>query len=110
MELDGHPLPSLDPSWLRGEVLGVISQEPVLFATSVKENIRYGRPSATDEEVGRELFIYGFQRMLTVELLVASYYSQPVQNQQCCIYTISISEEEYKCLVLVVFLILLVLW
>lgn len=26
-------------------------QEPVLFATSVMENIRYGRPDATDEEV-----------------------------------------------------------
>ena len=26
-------------------------QEPVLFATSVLENIRYGRPSATDQEV-----------------------------------------------------------
>ena len=26
-------------------------QEPVLFATSVMENIRYGRPDATDEDV-----------------------------------------------------------
>lgn len=49
--LDGHPLRSLDPSWLRGHVLGFISQEPVLFATTVRENIRYGRPSATDDEV-----------------------------------------------------------
>jgi len=49
--LDGHPLSSLDPSWVRGELAGYIHQEPVLFATSVMENIRYGRPSATDEEV-----------------------------------------------------------
>ena len=27
------------------------SQEPVLFATSVMENIRYGRPEATDQEI-----------------------------------------------------------
>lgn len=27
-------------------------QEPVLFATTVLENIRYGRPSASDTEVG----------------------------------------------------------
>ncbi|PIO65437.1 ABC transporter, ATP-binding protein, partial [Teladorsagia circumcincta] len=32
-------------------VIGLISQEPVLFATSIEENIRYGRPSATDVEV-----------------------------------------------------------
>ena len=51
MLLDGHPLNSLDPSWLRGQVLGFISQEPVLFATTIRENIRYGCPSATDGEV-----------------------------------------------------------
>jgi ABC-type multidrug transport system fused ATPase/permease subunit len=31
--------------------IGVISQEPVLFATTIEENIRYGKPEATDEEV-----------------------------------------------------------
>jgi ATP-binding cassette subfamily B (MDR/TAP) protein 8 len=49
--IDSLPIKSLDPSWLRGEVIGFINQEPVLFATSVRENIRYGRPSATDQEV-----------------------------------------------------------
>ena len=29
-------------------------QEPVLFATSVLENIRYGRPDATDAEVNSD--------------------------------------------------------
>ena len=33
------------------EFLSSVLQEPVLFATSVLENIRYGRPDATDEEV-----------------------------------------------------------
>lgn len=49
--LDGYDIKTLDPSWLRKEVIGFISQEPVLFATSIMENIRYGHPSATDEEV-----------------------------------------------------------
>ena len=49
--IDQHPLEELDPSWLRGEVIGYINQEPVLFGTSVMENIRYGRPSASDLEV-----------------------------------------------------------
>lgn len=49
--LDGACMSDLDPSWLRGQVVGYISQEPVLFATSVLENIRYGHPSASDKEV-----------------------------------------------------------
>lgn len=49
--IDGHNLQSLDPSWLRGKAIGFINQEPVLFATSVMENIRYGNPDATDDEV-----------------------------------------------------------
>ena len=49
--IDGKDLRTLDPSWLRGRILGFINQEPVLFATTVMENIRYGRPSATDDEV-----------------------------------------------------------
>lgn len=31
--------------------IGVVDQEPVLFAGSVAENIRYGVPSATNEQV-----------------------------------------------------------
>ncbi|KAA0704475.1 ATP-binding cassette sub-family B member 8, mitochondrial [Triplophysa tibetana] len=49
--LDGLDIRTLDPSWLRGHVIGFISQEPVLFGTSVMENIRFGKPSATDVEV-----------------------------------------------------------
>ncbi|MFN7134085.1 MAG: ATP-binding cassette domain-containing protein, partial [Myxococcales bacterium] len=48
--LDGVPVNELDPSWLRRQI-GVVSQEPILFSTSVAENIRYGRVNATDEEV-----------------------------------------------------------
>ena len=49
--LDDEDISKLDPSWLRRDVIGFIKQEPVLFASSVLENIRYGRPEATDEEV-----------------------------------------------------------
>jgi len=48
--LDGVDYLELEPNWLREQV-GVVSQEPILFATTVAENIRYGRPDATDEEV-----------------------------------------------------------
>ncbi|RVE46215.1 hypothetical protein evm_009105 [Chilo suppressalis] len=49
--IDGIDVRELDCKWLRGRALGLISQEPVLFATSVRENIRYGKPEATDDEV-----------------------------------------------------------
>ncbi|CAH2042661.1 unnamed protein product, partial [Iphiclides podalirius] len=51
--IDGIDVRDLDVKWLRGRALGLIGQEPVLFATTVKENIRYGRPDASDEEVYR---------------------------------------------------------
>lgn len=49
--IDGKNIKDIDPRWLRRKAIGYISQEPVLFATTVRENIRYGRPEATDEEV-----------------------------------------------------------
>lgn len=48
--LDGVDLRELDPSWLRRQI-GMVAQEPVLFAMSLAENIRYGRPEASDAEV-----------------------------------------------------------
>lgn len=49
--LDNRDLKTLNLEWLRGQVIGLISQEPVLFATTIEENIRYGRPAAADSEV-----------------------------------------------------------
>lgn len=49
--IDGVDLKSISPIWLRREAIGYISQEPVLFATSIMENIRYGKPKATDQEI-----------------------------------------------------------
>lgn len=48
--LDGHPYTELDARWLRQQV-GVVAQEPLLFSTTIADNIRYGRPQATEAEV-----------------------------------------------------------
>ncbi len=50
--LEGHSLRDLDPEWLRTQI-GVVAQEPLLFSTSIGDNIRYGNPAATDEAVER---------------------------------------------------------
>ena len=48
--LDGHDIRTLNLRWLRQQ-LGLVSQEPVLFATSIKENLLLGRPDATQVEI-----------------------------------------------------------
>ncbi|WP_434391573.1 ABC transporter ATP-binding protein [Melittangium boletus] len=50
VRLDGRELIGLDPEWLRQQV-GTVAQEPMLFASSIADNIRYGRPAASDAEV-----------------------------------------------------------
>jgi ATP-binding cassette subfamily B protein len=48
--LDGVPLTQLDLLALR-ERIAIVPQEPVIFSASALENIRYGRPQASDAEV-----------------------------------------------------------
>ncbi len=48
--LDGVDLRQLNVSWLRQHI-GLVSQEPALFATTIRENIRVAKPDATDKEV-----------------------------------------------------------
>ncbi|XP_074557178.1 putative multidrug resistance protein [Curcuma longa] len=48
--LDGVDIRSLKLKWLRSQ-MGLVSQEPALFATSIKENIIFGKEDATMEEV-----------------------------------------------------------
>ena len=50
IKLDGIDLRDLDPIALR-ERIGLVSQEPVLFTGTAWENIRYGRPDASNEAV-----------------------------------------------------------
>ncbi|KAF8077237.1 hypothetical protein N665_1054s0014 [Sinapis alba] len=50
--LDGNDIKELDIKWLRGKI-GLVNQEPALFATTIRENIMYGKDDATDEEIGR---------------------------------------------------------
>jgi ATP-binding cassette subfamily B protein len=48
--LDGVPLIAADPEQIRAR-MAVVPQETVVFAASAFENIRYGRPDATEAEV-----------------------------------------------------------
>jgi ATP-binding cassette subfamily B protein len=48
--VDGTPLTDIDLGAYRRQ-LGFVPQEPFLFSGSIRDNIAYGRPEATDEEV-----------------------------------------------------------
>jgi ATP-binding cassette subfamily B protein len=52
VRVDGVDVRSADPRDVRAR-LAVVPQDPVIFATSVLENVRYGRPDATEAEVRR---------------------------------------------------------
>ena len=60
IRLDGVELSEWDTQWLR-ENIGLVLQKNHIFAGSIEENIRYGNPQATHEEVvqaARQAYIY----------------------------------------------------
>ena len=50
IRFDDHDLRALPLSWLRRH-MALVAQEPVLFATTIRENICYGAENATDAEI-----------------------------------------------------------
>jgi len=50
IRIDGTDIRDVTKKSLRGSV-GIVQQEVFIFADTIRENIRYGRPEATDEEV-----------------------------------------------------------
>ncbi|XP_077436057.1 bile salt export pump [Vanacampus margaritifer] len=60
--LDGHDIRTLNIKWLRS-LIGIVEQEPVLFATTIADNIRFGKPGVTMKEViqaAKEANAYSF--------------------------------------------------
>jgi len=52
ISFDGLPVKTVDPHALRSRI-ALVPQDSVVFATSARENIRFGRPDASDAEVER---------------------------------------------------------
>jgi len=50
--IDGIKIKSMKLQWIR-EMISLVSQEPLLFMTSIKDNITYGKEDATLEEIKR---------------------------------------------------------
>lgn len=50
VRIDGVPLREADPAAIRARI-ALVPQEGVLFAASARDNLRYGRPEASDEQI-----------------------------------------------------------
>lgn len=48
--VDGHNIQEFDVDWLR-EQMGVVAQEPALFSGTIRENLNFARPDATNDEI-----------------------------------------------------------
>lgn len=52
--IDGINLKKLQVRWLRKKI-GLVSQEPILFATTIRDNIAYGKENSTEDEIKNAL-------------------------------------------------------
>lgn len=50
IRIDGVDIARVDPQTVRSAI-GLVPQETVIFGTTARENIRYGRPGASDEDI-----------------------------------------------------------
>ena len=73
----------MNVAWLRKNI-GVVSQEPVLFATTIAENIRYGREGVSDDEIERAArnanafnFIDALPDVRNEVLFLITYFTHP---------------------------------
>ncbi|CAD5216666.1 unnamed protein product [Bursaphelenchus xylophilus] len=48
--IDGKPIEDLNVNWLRN-VIGIVSQEPIVFAATITENMKMGKEDLTEEEM-----------------------------------------------------------
>jgi len=62
--IDGHDVRDVTQHSLRSQI-GVVLQEPFLFTGTIRENIRYGRLEATDEEVAEAARAVGVHDLIT---------------------------------------------
>lgn len=64
VSVDDMRIPDWNIRHLRS-FIGVVGQEPILFATSIRENIRYGKPDVTNEEIEKAARIANCHQFIT---------------------------------------------
>ncbi|TAM90674.1 MAG: ABC transporter ATP-binding protein, partial [Jatrophihabitans sp.] len=77
VRVDGHDLRTLDLSAYRRQ-LGLVPQEPFLFSGSIRDNIAYGRPDATDAAVEAAARAVGAHEFIAT---LPGGYHQPISER-----------------------------
>ena len=54
--MDKRDIHELDVDWLRSQI-ALVAQEPILFYASVFENVAYGKPDSTQDEVIKGMYV-----------------------------------------------------
>ena len=63
ISIDGHNIINVTQNSLR-RAIGIVPQDTVLFNNSILENVRYGRPSASDEDVANAIRMAHLDRFI----------------------------------------------
>ena len=65
IQIDGYDVRDIQGTSL-GRQMGVVLQDPFLFSGTIKENIRYSRPEATDDDVVQAAQVVGAHEFITL--------------------------------------------
>ena len=89
MLIDGQNIRDLNVKWLRRNI-GLVSQEPVLFATTIADNIQYGRDGVTQQEIETAAknanahdFIMKLPKVNSALHLLLKYFQCPEKREPC---------------------------
>ncbi|CAI7780578.1 unnamed protein product [Closterium sp. NIES-54] len=82
--LDGRSIAALNLRWLR-QHMGLVSQEPALFGTSIRQNIAYGKEGATDEEIQKAARLANIHHFIDIRPGISQVASSlsPLQLVAC---------------------------
>ncbi|CAI8595282.1 unnamed protein product [Vicia faba] len=61
--IDGVNLKKLQLKWIR-DYIWLVSQEPILFTTTIRENMEYGKEGATDEEITMAITLANVEKFI----------------------------------------------
>ena len=75
--IDGHDIRDVTMASLRSQ-LGMVLQEPFLFSGTIRDNIRYGRIDATDEEIEEAAKVVGAHELI---LRMEKGYDTPIHER-----------------------------
>lgn len=81
--LDGINIKTLQLKWLRSQ-MGLASQEPILFATMIKENILFGKEGAKIDEISKVATVASAHNFI---IHVPNGYDTQVNADKCfCLF------------------------